>query len=145
MYFMYFIEHPAPHIFPRRSSSGSLGNPTLRIRPLTEKPDKNSITEQNPLIISHLACLPSRRYRQPCPRILVLVGRNNQTVGRLAQRGNIETELDEEDAIMVGLLSHQNVRGAVLLFVCFLMLATICALAALSTLMRPAKWIERVH
>ena len=64
-------------------------------------------------------------------------------VGKLPWRGKIGYSRDEEDAGMLGLLSHHNIRGTVLLIVCFLMLATICGFAALSTVMRPAKWIER--
>ncbi|GKS57304.1 hypothetical protein YTPLAS18_08310 [Nitrospira sp.] len=44
---------------------------------------------------------------------------------------------------MLGLLSHHNIRGTILLVLCFLMLATICVFAALSTVMRPTKWAER--
>ncbi len=46
---------------------------------------------------------------------------------------------------MAGLLSHHNFRGTFILFVCFLTLATICGIAALSTVMRPVKWTERGH
>ncbi len=44
-----------------------------------------------------------------------------------------------------GLLSHHNVRGTVLLLTCFVALAVLCGIAALSTVMRPAKWAERAH
>ncbi len=45
----------------------------------------------------------------------------------------------------LGLLSHHNLRGVFLLLVCFLMLATLCGFAALSTVMRPAKWVDRTR
>ena len=47
--------------------------------------------------------------------------------------------------MILGLLSHHNFRGSLLLLVCLVMLATICGMAALATVMRPVKWMERVR
>lgn len=45
----------------------------------------------------------------------------------------------------IGLLPHHNLRGSLLLFLCFVVLATICGIAALSTVMRPARWADRTR
>ncbi len=42
-----------------------------------------------------------------------------------------------------GSFSPHDLKGALILFLCFAMLAFICGLAALSTVMRPAKWSDR--
>ncbi|MGE3154557.1 MAG: hypothetical protein AB7G48_06190 [Nitrospiraceae bacterium] len=43
-----------------------------------------------------------------------------------------------------GIFSPHDLKGVLILFLCFAMLALICGLAALSTMMRPAKWNERL-
>ncbi len=43
----------------------------------------------------------------------------------------------------MGLLSVHDMKGGFFLIASFLLLATICAIAALGTLMRPQRWCER--
>jgi len=43
----------------------------------------------------------------------------------------------------MGPLSMHDMKGGFFLIACFLLLATICAVAALGTLMRPQRWCER--
>lgn len=44
---------------------------------------------------------------------------------------------------MMGPLSMQDMKGGFFLIASFVLLATICAIAALGTLMRPQRWCER--
>jgi hypothetical protein len=48
----------------------------------------------------------------------------------------------EGDEKIVPLTVH-DMKGAFFLIVSFVLLATICAIAALGTLMRPERWCER--
>ncbi len=43
----------------------------------------------------------------------------------------------------MGPLSAHDMKSGFFLFASFLLLATICAIAALGTLMRPQRWSER--
>lgn len=43
----------------------------------------------------------------------------------------------------MGPLSAHEMKGAFFLLASFVLLATICAIAALGTLMRPQRWCER--
>lgn len=60
--------------------------------------------------------------------------------GKGANRGTLSVEVD----MATGIFSPHDLKGVLILFLCFAMLALICGLAALSTMMRPAKWNERL-
>lgn len=59
--------------------------------------------------------------------------------GGVSNRGKLPVEVE----MATGSFSPHDLKGALILFLCFAMLAFICGLAALSTVMRPAKWSDR--
>jgi hypothetical protein len=56
-------------------------------------------------------------------------------------RGKLRVEVEMATATF----SPHDLKGALILFLCFAMLAFICGLAALSTVMRPARWSDRLE
>jgi hypothetical protein len=61
--------------------------------------------------------------------------------GGVLNRGKLAVEVE----MATGTFSPHDLKGALILFLCFAMLAFICGLAALSTVMRPAKWSDRLE
>lgn len=61
--------------------------------------------------------------------------------GKEPNRGKLTVEVE----MATGTFSPHDLKGALILFLCFAMLAFICGLAALSTVMRPAKWSDRLE
>ena len=58
-------------------------------------------------------------------------------------KGQQREDRDEEDGRTMNHAVLHDVRAGFLLMVGLAMLAFICAVAALSTVMRPARWAER--
>jgi hypothetical protein len=61
--------------------------------------------------------------------------------GGVLNRGKLAVEVE----MATGTFSPHDLKGVLILFLCFAMLAFICGLAALSTVMRPAKWSDRLE